>query len=91
MRWRNEESPQNHYDINMNTCISRDWTVHDTLQVHPDTMHVFVGLKTNCIGCRLERLCTLEEVSRAYNIPIEILLKDLVDVDPIYHSEESLR
>ena len=42
-----------------------------------EAVSTFVRLKTHCVGCRLARFCTLEEVSRHYGIPLEALLERL--------------
>jgi hybrid cluster-associated redox disulfide protein len=58
----------------MIASFSKDWSVKQTLEHYPETISIFLRLKTNCIGCWLERFCTLEEVSGYYGIPIETLL-----------------
>jgi hypothetical protein len=57
--------------------ISPDQTVAQVIQQYPETIHTWIALKTNCIGCYLMRFCTLEYVAKSYNIKLEALLEEL--------------
>lgn len=61
----------------MATHLLKDWSVQQTLEHYPGSASVFIRLKTNCVGCWVDRFCTLEEVSGHYGIPLEVLLADL--------------
>jgi hypothetical protein len=61
--------------------VSRDWTVQRTLKDHPQLVPIFNRLKTDCVGCWLERFCTLEDVSSNYAIQIDFLLDSLRSFD----------
>lgn len=74
LRQRKERLYKNRYYEIMIASFSKDWSVKQTLEQYPETISIFLRLKTNCIGCWLERFCTLEEVSGYYEIPIETLL-----------------
>jgi hypothetical protein len=74
LRWRKEILYKNGYYEIMIASFSKDWSVKQTLEQYPETISIFLRLKTNCIGCWLERFCTLEEVSSYYEISTETLL-----------------
>lgn len=40
---------------------------------------VFLKLKTDCVGCHLDKFCTLTEVAAAYELPLERLLHQLCE------------
>ena len=61
----------------MNPDISMDWTVEKILQGYPQLAVVFLRWKTDCIGCRLARFCSIEDVARSYHLDLETFLKDL--------------
>lgn len=65
------------YDGDMAVPISPDWTVQQTLKTYPQSIPVLLRLKTDCVGCWLERFCTLEDVSSNYGIHLEVLLDSL--------------
>ena len=88
LRWRKEGLHKTLYDEYMAALVSKDWTVHQTLEAHPGTVSVFIRLKTDCVGCWLVRFCTLEEVSGYYGIPIEVLLESLQDPVPSIYPKE---
>lgn len=53
--------------------ISPDTRVVDVLD-WPSTVDVFFSHKLDCVGCLMSPFCTLEEVSRVYKLPLEILI-----------------
>jgi len=63
--------------------MRRDFSIQSSLTVAqllarwPATAAVFVRRGTGCVGCRLERFCTLEEVAASYSLSVETLLDDL--------------
>jgi hybrid cluster-associated redox disulfide protein len=61
----------------MNASLTKDWTVQDLLQACPGAAQVFIRYKTDCIGCRLERFCTLEDVSSSYRLDAQDFLNAL--------------
>jgi hybrid cluster-associated redox disulfide protein len=60
--------------------ISDHWTVHQTLKTYPQAVPVFIRLKTDCVGCWLERFCTLADVSNNYGLQLDDLLASLCSV-----------
>ncbi len=61
----------------METTLDATWTAEQMMQTYPQTVSVFLALKTDCVGCHLERFCTLEEVAASYELRLEVLLEKL--------------
>jgi len=59
--------------MEMKPILESKMTVEDVLQNWPDTYAVFMDMKTKCIGCFLQRFCTLQDVAEAYQIPLQKL------------------
>jgi hypothetical protein len=56
-----------------------NWTAAQVMMAYPETVFVFLALKTNCVGCHLERFCSLEDVAASYNLLPEFLLTRLLE------------
>jgi len=52
-------------------------TVEDILKKWPLTVSIFHNRNTDCIGCLLQRFCTLQDVSETYNFSLAEMTKDL--------------
>lgn len=52
-------------------------TVEDVLKKWPLTFAVFRDRNTDCIGCLLQRFCTLQEVAEAYDFEAQELTGEL--------------
>jgi len=52
-------------------------TVQEALREHPSVWQAFHKLKTGCVGCPLDRFCTLKDVADAYEIDPRLLLDEL--------------
>jgi hybrid cluster-associated redox disulfide protein len=57
-----------------------DLTVAEVLQKWPQTYSVFRRRNTNCIGCLLQRFCSIQEVAEAYELSPQELIRDLKNV-----------
>lgn len=55
-------------------------TVEEVLQKWPHTFSVFMRNKTKCVGCYLQRFCTLKDVAEMYQIPLEKLIEEIENV-----------
>ena len=55
----------------------RELTVKQVLERYPHAIPVFIELKTHCVGCQMNRFCTLQEVASAYHLPAGLLLEKL--------------
>jgi len=61
----------------MDSPIRAELTVERLLAIHPTATVVFLELKTSCVGCYMDRFCTLGEVATAYEVPLHELLDKL--------------
>jgi hybrid cluster-associated redox disulfide protein len=61
----------------MSALLARDWTVEQVLEVYPHIADIFIRLKADCVGCRLEWFCTLEDVAREYSLVLDDFLAEL--------------
>jgi len=61
----------------MNPDISMDWTVEKLLQGYPQLAAVFLRWKTDCVGCRLVRFCSVKDVARSYHMDSGKFLEEL--------------
>ncbi len=52
-------------------------TVEDILKRWPQTFSVFRNRNTDCVGCLLQRFCTLKDVAETYEITLQDLTRDL--------------
>ena len=52
-------------------------TVEEVLKRWPETWEVFKSRKTHCLGCFLQRFCSLKEVAEAYQLPLGDLIGEL--------------
>ena len=52
-------------------------TVEDILKWWPQTFSVFRNRDTDCVGCLLQRFCTLKDVAETYEINLQDLTGDL--------------
>lgn len=52
-------------------------TVEEVLTRWPGIHVVFMKRKTNCVGCFLQKFCTLQDVAETYRIPLPELLGEL--------------
>lgn len=62
----------------MNTQILQaQLSVEDILKKWPAAYTVFNNRSTACVGCMLQRFCTLQDVAETYSIPLQDLRMDL--------------
>lgn len=57
--------------------LNSQMTVEEVLKLKPCTWVVFRACGTDCIGCFMQRFCSLQEVAEAYHFPVERLLNEL--------------
>ncbi len=63
--------------MNKNETFQAHMTVETVLQTWPETWVVFRAQKTDCIGCFMQRFCTLQEVAETYQLSLANLLAEL--------------
>jgi hybrid cluster-associated redox disulfide protein len=61
----------------MNTIFDQDMTVEQLLAAHPELAHTFIQLKLDCVGCYLERFCTLRDIAQSYSLDLEMFMNTL--------------
>ncbi len=61
----------------MDSVLDANWTVAQVMKAYPQAISVFLELKTDCVGCHLDKFCTLSEVAAAYELPPERLFHKL--------------
>ena len=88
MRWRKDEIIPWAYHENMSALLTKDWTVDQVLASYPQAADEFIRLKADCVGCRLDRFCTLEEVARDYDLVLHDLLASLQEAISVVRPNE---
>lgn len=68
-----------YYTVSMELMLDANWTADQVMKTYPETISVFLALKTDCVGCALERFCSLDEVAASYKLSTEFLLAQLSD------------
>jgi len=58
----------------MSALLAKDWTVGQVLESYPQSVDIFLRLKADCVGCRLDWFCTLEDVARDYSLILDDFL-----------------
>jgi hypothetical protein len=52
-------------------------TVEDILKNWPQTYLVFRNRNTDCVGCLLQRFCSIQDVAESYELSTQDLICDL--------------
>jgi hypothetical protein len=52
-------------------------TVEAILSRWPKTYTVFRNRNTDCIGCLLQKFCSIQDVAETYGLPTQDLIRDL--------------
>ena len=58
---------------------TENMTVADVLEFWPETVPVFQKMRTDCVGCAMAPFDTLSDVSRIYEIDLEMLMAALAE------------
>lgn len=72
----------------MSAKFSSKTTIKDLLTTYPGATPVLVGLRIGCVGCWMQRFCTLEEVACNYALPLDSLLEVLQQVTSTPYPKE---
>ncbi len=59
------------------TLFTTEMTVEQALGVSHSVAGVFLSHRTACVGCYLERFCTLRDVASTYKLPLVPFLEEL--------------
>jgi len=60
--------------------ITKEMSISEIVQNHPQTVRVFLSHGLMCIGCAAARFESLQQGALAHGIDLEALLKDLNEV-----------
>jgi hybrid cluster-associated redox disulfide protein len=66
-----------YYTVSMKPILDSRWTADQVMKTYPETVSVFLALKLGCVGCALERFCSLDEVAASYKLSTAFLLAQL--------------
>jgi hypothetical protein len=70
--------------------LQSEMTVEDVLKAWPSAYSVFMNGKAECIGCFLQKFCTLREVADAYQVSLRDFTEELdTHVRTIKHTQRS--
>ena len=61
----------------MNATLDEEMTVEQVLIAYPELSHTFIQLKLDCVGCYLERFCTIRDIAQSYSLELEVLMDAL--------------
>jgi hybrid cluster-associated redox disulfide protein len=62
------------------TTLHIQVTVDKVLQNWPRAFSVFMKNKTKCPGCFMQQFCTLKDVAETYQISVEKLMEEIINV-----------
>jgi hybrid cluster-associated redox disulfide protein len=57
--------------------LSPEMLVADLLAASPLAVETLIKLRVDCVGCSLNRFCTLKEMCSQYDLEIDSVLKQL--------------
>jgi hybrid cluster-associated redox disulfide protein len=57
--------------------ILLEWTVEKTLREQPDLSHVFIKHRMQCVGCLMQKFCTIKDVAGIYKMDSNEFLQEL--------------
>jgi len=70
--------------------LQPEMTVEDVLKTWPSAYSVFLNGKSECIGCFLQKFCTLREAADVYKVTPQEFMEELErHVRTINHSQRS--
>lgn len=59
--------------------VTRDISITEIIQKHPETVDVFIKHGMHCFGCMAARFENVEQGALAHGINVDQLMKDLND------------
>lgn len=70
--------------------LQPEMTVENVLKTWPSAYTIFMNGKAECIGCFLQKFCTLREVAGVYEVSLEEFIEELENhVRTINHPSRS--
>lgn len=73
----------------MNASVTPAMRVQDALNLGFQVVQVFTRHHMDCVGCWMQRFCTLEYAAASYAFPINDLLEEIRQVLPSAQRRES--
>jgi hybrid cluster-associated redox disulfide protein len=65
-----------------NVDIQGNWTVDTILSRKPGIVPVFFRNRMQCVGCYMQKFCTIKDAAEIYQLDLNTLLKDLNNFTP---------
>lgn len=59
--------------------LSSQTTVEEVLREYPEAWVVFRRYRTDCLGCFMQKFCTLQEAAEAHQLSLQQLMDDLAE------------
>ena len=66
-----------------------DMTVEQILKKWPQAYSVFMKHGTKCVGCFIQPFCTLKDVAEIYQLSLETLIDDIMNVSNTESNQRS--
>jgi hybrid cluster-associated redox disulfide protein len=60
-----------------NFDIQSNWTIDTILGGNPGIVPVFFRNQMQCVGCYMQKFCTIKDAAEIYRLDLNTLLKDL--------------
>jgi hybrid cluster-associated redox disulfide protein len=57
--------------------ITKDWSITDVVEKHPEAVDVFLSHGMHCFGCMAARFENIEQGALAHGIDTDALMQDL--------------
>ncbi len=57
--------------------ITKDWSITDIVEKHPETVQVLLRHGMHCFGCMAASFENIEQGALAHGIDVELLMKDI--------------
>lgn len=83
MRLSKEENGVFQYLSGMETKVQIEshWTVDETLRKRLEISRFFIRNQMQCVGCYMQKFCTIKDVAGIYQKELDKFLKDLNNYD----------
>ncbi|MFW3145276.1 MAG: DUF1858 domain-containing protein [Thermoplasmatota archaeon] len=63
----------------MTDTITKDMSIAEVIQKHPDLIPIFIQHGLGCLGCAMASFETIEQGALAHGMDVKALMKDLND------------
>lgn len=66
--------------------IQSHWTIDKVLKEKPSASAVFMNRNTQCVGCYMQKFCTVRDAAETYQLDLEVLVADLNECESENHN-----